>query len=1339
MRRREKKVMKEMQRKSARSGVDFSVDLDDLPRDEPPAEENDPVVGALWRERKVSSKLSYSEGGVAELNSGAFEAPGASVPAERAALHALGQEAKVTAMGGARGSAGAAAAPAPDKRSLTEKRAALSAELQLEASMPFGQTVELAARELELGAQVGHSLVGQLDACLAVIETCTADAAHLAHQLGLEDGLPLKEMARRSVQELNLSSDVEAMSLVRQLEACVGALERDRLGKEEARPPELLNVVSQARMQQHLVQQARNAQMRLSLRQDEASAVAEAEAEAAAADAAAAAAAAAPSHAVDLGPSFFSAAAFMAASVDPAVTARADRRREAAATFGGNAEWWVTPRGTATLLVGKGLDNGVGLKAWSSGVMYDGAWKDGVRHGYGRFTWANGLNTYDGLWEEDFPHGQGRVTLGDGSTHVGEFYMGVRHGPGEEKGADGVRRQGTWESDEGFDLTLVEEDESMMITAAQLSLPHPPDSVTEAGSPDRNAKKQEVEERLAQLRAQRRRKLMGDFHEPEPEPEPQTAAETWSGLQLQPVEQSVQSESPGLPARSSSSNRGLPPRAYSSSPRVRAIEEELEEMKQAKAQRLRERNRSEQDSSRAMSPKHGIRGPPGTVVHISSLPRDPAKKEAVILSQVHQLLDAAFPAAERKSMALDTLARSPSPRDAASPARTRPLAPPPSLVGVKPPPGLTFMEEMLWIKEHKDQGGQVATRPVMGPAPDEMEKIKKIQAVHRGKVARQEIAQQHAAAEKIQARVRGTQHRRKARNMRARAEYAAKAESMEVTLQEAHAILHDRGIWLDPNYVQVVWQTLAMQPQPDGSTGRKANCANLLQVCSTAAATGQHLAPPQHRAPPPRVVQRHTAPVEKKEELNASTFVFNDPLAKHKTARQGRKKPPPSLKTSKADRDANKEMIETMDYHDAHEVCVQEGLLFPPTAGVADLRKLLLEHFHVEGFGAPLSQADAKKLEKLQTTQRGKKVRREQQEQHVAAAKLQATMRGKHDRKLVATMRAEALLRAELRKMTISDLNLRAQKDGIGKQEIEHCQDADDWQGALIDLIAITEHARLEDEERERQRRLDTERAAKEAQRMWASNARAETQRKAAAKREQEEQERAREAQERARAEAQRQALREQLKQSSLKLVKQEARTYGVTEQEMEDAEHADDDYKGAIAELVVQKRIPIPTSNAAAPPPPPPPPAAPMAGAMPPASGREELLSALASGATLRHTESVDKSGATDMDALMFALGRGNAGSNLRHTETVEKTGAGGMDALMFSLSHSKGTSGLRHAETAERTGLVASDPNAEKMARLLDDLETGKASEAEVSAQLQALLSQAQGQPQALSQPPQ
>ena len=107
-------------------------------------------------------------------------------------------------------------------------------------------------------------------------------------------------------------------------------------------------------------------------------------------------------------------------------------------------------------------------------------------------------------------------------------------------------------------------------------------------------------------------------------------------------------------------------------------------------------------------------------------------------------------------------------------------------------------------------------------------------------------------------------------------------------------------------------------------------------------------------------------------------------------------------------------------------------------------------------------------------------------------------------------------------------------------------------------------------------------------------------------------------------------------------------------------------------------------------------------------------------------------------MDALMFALGRGNAGSNLRHTETVEKTGAGGMDALMFALSHSKGTSGLRHAETVERTGLVASDPNAEKMARLLDDLETGKAGEAEVSAQLQALLSQAQGQPQAPSQPP-
>ena len=33
----------------------------------------------------------------------------------------------------------------------------------------------------------------------------------------------------------------------------------------------------------------------------------------------------------------------------------------------------------------------------------------------------------------------------------------------------------------------------------------------------------------------------------------------------------------------------------------------------------------------------------------------------------------------------------------------------------QPPPGLSFMEEMLWIKEHKAQGGQVA--PMMDGSP----------------------------------------------------------------------------------------------------------------------------------------------------------------------------------------------------------------------------------------------------------------------------------------------------------------------------------------------------------------------------------------------------------------------------------------------------------------------------------------------------------------------------------------------------------------------------------------------------------------------------------------------
>jgi hypothetical protein len=116
-------------------------------------------------------------------------------------------------------------------------------------------------------------------------------------------------------------------------------------------------------------------------------------------------------------------------------------------------------------------------------------------------------------------------------------------------------------------------------------------------------------------------------------------------------------------------------------------------------------------------------------------------------------------------------------------------------------------------------------------------------------------------------------------------------------------------------------------------------------------------------------------------------------------------------------------------------------------------------------------------------------------------------------------------------------------------------------------------------------------------------------------------------------------------------------------------------------------------------PPPPPPPPSAP--GSAPRGKmqayiqgGRGELLAAISGGADLRHADTVDKGGASDMDSLMYALGSGKASSGLRH-----------------------------RADTVDKTGLVQADPQAERMARLLEQRDAGSLSEAELMAKLQAM----------------
>ena len=64
-----------------------------------------------------------------------------------------------------------------------------------------------------------------------------------------------------------------------------------------------------------------------------------------------------------------------------------------------------------------------------TGSVYDGDWKDNMRHGVGVLTFASGLE-YSGEFFKDSIHGQGTVTLIDSSVYTGCFFNGLFHGNG---------------------------------------------------------------------------------------------------------------------------------------------------------------------------------------------------------------------------------------------------------------------------------------------------------------------------------------------------------------------------------------------------------------------------------------------------------------------------------------------------------------------------------------------------------------------------------------------------------------------------------------------------------------------------------------------------------------------------------------------------------------------------------------------------------------------------------------------------------------------------------------------------------------------------------------------
>ena len=74
---------------------------------------------------------------------------------------------------------------------------------------------------------------------------------------------------------------------------------------------------------------------------------------------------------------------------------------------------------------------------------YIGNWKNGERHGYGKYIYDDGA-LYVGYWKNDEPHGKGTFFYPGGDKHIGFWKDGDKHGQGRNIEADGSWYDGIW-------------------------------------------------------------------------------------------------------------------------------------------------------------------------------------------------------------------------------------------------------------------------------------------------------------------------------------------------------------------------------------------------------------------------------------------------------------------------------------------------------------------------------------------------------------------------------------------------------------------------------------------------------------------------------------------------------------------------------------------------------------------------------------------------------------------------------------------------------------------------------------------------------------------------------
>ena len=86
-------------------------------------------------------------------------------------------------------------------------------------------------------------------------------------------------------------------------------------------------------------------------------------------------------------------------------------------------------------------------------MEYVGEYKDGKKHGKGRYTWSDG-GIYIGNWKDGKEHGHGTYTSPVGTKYVGEWKEGKYDGQGTETLSNGWKYVGEWREGKPWNITI---------------------------------------------------------------------------------------------------------------------------------------------------------------------------------------------------------------------------------------------------------------------------------------------------------------------------------------------------------------------------------------------------------------------------------------------------------------------------------------------------------------------------------------------------------------------------------------------------------------------------------------------------------------------------------------------------------------------------------------------------------------------------------------------------------------------------------------------------------------------------------------------------------------------